>query len=75
MEKVLRTGEIQRLLGDLRVQGSWFYACFALWLGTGLRNSTLIGLCWDAVRWDNRELVEVLREHQKVMESLGLDTV
>ena len=110
MEEVLSPGEIQRLLGDLREQESWFYACFALWLGTGLRNSELIGLRWDAVRWDNRELVisrtlrrdgnsnhrrvwgstktgqsrvvplhqalvEVLREHQKVMESLGLDTV
>jgi len=48
---------IQRLLADLRVQDSWFYACFALWLATALRNSELIGLRLNAVRWVNRELV------------------
>lgn len=57
MEDVLSSGEIQALLGDLREKEPWFYACFALWLGTGLRNSEVIGLCWDAVRWESGELV------------------
>jgi len=39
------------------VNEDWYYPCFALWLGTGLRNSELIGLTWDAVRLEEGELV------------------
>ena len=35
----------------------WFYPCFALWLGTGLRNAEVIGLTWDCVRLDEGELL------------------
>lgn len=57
LEEVLRIEEVQAVLEDLRVHEEWFHPCFAVWLGTGLRNSELIGLRWDAVRWSNAELV------------------
>lgn len=47
--EVLSKVEIQKVLNDLQEHESWFYVCFALWLNTGLRNSELIGLTWDAV--------------------------
>jgi len=56
-EELLSKGEIQRILEDLRIHEDWYYPCFALWLGTGLRNSELIGLTWDAVRLEEGELV------------------
>ena len=56
-EKVLSKGEIQKVLEDLKVNEAWFYACFALWLGTGLRNSEPIGVTWDCVRLEEGELL------------------
>ena len=56
-EEVLSKGEIQKVLEDLRVNEEWFYPCFAVWLGTGLRNAELIGLTWDCVRFEERELL------------------
>lgn len=56
-QEVLSTQEIQLVLSELRRGEAWFYPVFALWLGTGLRNGELIGLRWDAVRLEERELV------------------
>ncbi len=56
-EEVLSKGEIQRILEDLRLNEDWYYPCFAVWLGTGLRNAELIGLSWDCVRLEAGELL------------------
>ena len=56
-EEVLSKGEIQKVLEDLKVNEEWFYPCFAVWLGTGLRNAELIGLTWDCVRLEDGELL------------------
>ena len=56
-EEVLSKGEIQRVLEDLRIHEDWYYPCFAVWLGTGLRNAELIGLTWDCVRLEEGELL------------------
>jgi len=56
-KEVLSKGEIQRVLEDIRTNEEWFYACFAVWLGTGLRNAELIGLTWDCVRLEEGELL------------------
>ena len=56
-EEVLSKEEIKSVLDDLRCNEEWFYPCFALWLGTGLRNAELIGLTWDCVRLDEGELL------------------
>ena len=56
-EEVLSKGEIQKVLEDLRVNEDWYYPIFEVWLGTGLRNSELIGLTWDCVRWEEGELL------------------
>jgi len=56
-EEVLSKGEIQTVLEDIRVTENWFYPCFAVWLGTGLRNAELIGLTWDCVRLEEGELL------------------
>jgi integrase len=56
-QEVLRKDEIQQILGDIRIYESWFYPCFFLWISTGLRNSELIGLTWDAVRLEDGELL------------------
>ena len=45
------------MLTDLKIHEAWFYPCFLLWLSTGLRNSELIGLTWDAVRLEDGELL------------------
>jgi len=55
--EVLSKVEIQKVLADLRVNEAWFYPCFVLWMSTGLRNSELIGLTWDAIHWQERELL------------------
>jgi hypothetical protein len=55
--EVLSKAEIQKVLKDLQEHENWFYVCFALWLNTGLRNSELIGLTWDAVHLQEGELV------------------
>ena len=56
-EEVLSKGEIQMVLEEIRTNEEWFYACFAVWLGTGLRNAELIGLTWDCVRLEEGELL------------------
>ena len=56
-EEVLSKDEIKRVLADLKQNETWYYPCFALWLGTGLRNAELIGLTWDCVRLDEGELL------------------
>jgi len=56
-QEVLSKKEIQQVLADLNTNEEWFYPCFLLWLSTGLRNSELIGLTWDAVRMDDGELL------------------
>jgi len=56
-KEVLSKGEIQKVLEDLRSNDEWFYPCFAVWLGTGLRNAELIGLTWDCVRLEEGELL------------------
>ena len=56
-QEVLSKGEIQKVLEDLRVNEEWYYPIFALWLGTGLRNSELIGLSWECVRLEEGELL------------------
>jgi integrase len=55
--EVLSTVEIQKVLQDLQEREQWFFVCFALWMSTGLRNSELIGLTWDAVHLQDGELV------------------
>ena len=55
--EVLSKAEIQKVLEDLKVNESWFYPCFVLWLNTGLRNSELIGMTWDAIHWQEQELL------------------
>ena len=59
LEEVLSKREIKMVLDDLRNHEAWYYPIFALWLGTGLRNSELIGLRWDCVRLEERELLIV----------------
>ena len=56
-EEVLSKEEIQQVLVDLKIHEEWFYPCFLLWMSTGLRNSELIGLTWDAVRLEDGELL------------------
>jgi len=56
-KEVLSKGEIQKVLEDIRTHEEWFYPCFAVWLGTGLRNAELIGLTWDCVRLEEGELL------------------
>jgi hypothetical protein len=43
-QEVLSRDEIQQILYDMRINESWFYPCFFLWISTGLRNSELIGV-------------------------------
>ena len=104
---VLSREEIQSVLRDLRVNESWYYPLFLLWLSTGLRNGEIRGLTWDCVRWEEGEVLvckslrrdgfssglhtwaptktgkervvpltplvlDVLREHQRQMEELGI---
>jgi len=56
-KEVLSKGEIQKVLEDIRTHEEWFYPCFAVWLGTGLRNAELIGLTWDCVQLEQGELL------------------
>ena len=56
-EEVLSRDEIKKVLDDLRSNEQWFYPCFAMWLGKGLRNAEVIGLTWDCVRLDEGELL------------------
>ncbi len=56
-QEVLSNEEIKQVLADLKQNEAWYFSCFALWLGTGLRNAELIGLTWDCVRLEEGELL------------------
>ena len=56
-QEVLSKDEIKQVLADLKQNEAWYFSCFALWLGTGLRNAELFGLTWDCVRLDEGELL------------------
>jgi len=53
---VLSKTEVTLILDFLKNNDEWYYPVFFLWLGTGLRNSELIGLTWDAVDFEQGEL-------------------
>ena len=53
--EVLSREEIKSVLDDLRSNEEWFYPCFALWLGIGLRNAKVIGVIWDCMRLEDGE--------------------
>ena len=55
--EVLSRSEVLQVLHDLKTNDQWFYPIFAFWLGTGLRNSELIGITWDCIRWEEQELL------------------
>jgi integrase len=48
--------EVESILNQLKQNDEWYYPIFYLWLSTGLRNSELIGLTWNAVDLDAGEL-------------------
>ena len=55
--EVLSRTEVLQVLADLKRNDPWFHPIFAFWLGTGLRNSELIGMTWDCIRWEQQELL------------------
>ena len=55
--EVLSRTEVLQVLHDLKTNDQWFYPIFAFWLGTGLRNSELIGMTWDCIRWEQQEVL------------------
>ncbi len=55
--EVLSRAEVLQVLQDLKSNDQWFYPMFAFWLGTGLRNSELIGMTWDCIRWEQQEVL------------------
>jgi integrase len=50
---------VLQVLGDLKSNDPWFHPIFAFWLGTGLRNSELIGMTWDCIRWEQQEMLVI----------------
>jgi integrase len=54
---VLSKEEIQAVLSDLKINETWFYPLFLLWLSTGMRNAEIRGLTWDCVRWEEAEVL------------------
>jgi integrase len=52
--EVLSRTEVLQVLADLKRNDPWFHPIFAFWLGTGLRNSELIGMTWDCTDGSNR---------------------
>ena len=56
VNEILSRNEVTLILEHLKKQDSWYYPIFFTWLGTGLRNSELIGLTWDSIDFDSREL-------------------
>ena len=56
LNDILSRNEVNLILNYLRKNDDWYYPVFYLWLGTGLRNSELIGLTWDAVDFEQSEL-------------------
>jgi integrase len=53
---ILSRSEVVFILDYLQQNDSWYYPVFFVWLGTGLRNSELIGLTWDSVDFEQAEL-------------------
>ena len=53
---ILSRSEVDLILDYLKEKDSWYYPIFFLWMGTGLRNSELIGLTWCSVDLDTAEL-------------------
>ena len=54
--EILTRKEVGLILDYLKTNDEWYYPIFFTWLGTGLRNSELIGLTWDSVDFESREL-------------------
>jgi integrase len=54
--EILTRKEVGLILDYLKQNDYWYYPIFFTWLGTGLRNSELIGLTWDSVDVEEREL-------------------
>ena len=55
-QEVLSKDEIQQVLEDLKSNEEWFYPCFSFGC-LRTRNSKLIGLTWDAVRFAEGEVL------------------
>lgn len=54
--EILTRREVRKILEYLRQNDDWYYPIFFAWLGTGLRNSELIGLTWDSIDYEGREI-------------------
>lgn len=54
--EILTRREVRKILEYLRQNDDWYYPIFFTWLGTGLRNSELIGLTWDSIDYEGREI-------------------
>ena len=67
--EVLSRSEVLAVLDDLKANDDWYYPIFFTWLGTGLRNSELIGLTWDSIRWEQQEIL--ITKSLKRCEKLG----
>lgn len=57
--EVMSRTEVLQVLHDLKTNDPWFHPIFSFWLGTGLRNSELIGLTWDCIRWEQQEMLVI----------------
>ena len=53
---ILTKQEVGKILDYLKTKDEWYYPIFYTWLSTGLRNSELIGLTWDAVDLEAGEI-------------------
>ena len=53
---ILTKQEVSKILDYLKTKDEWYYPIFYTWLSTGLRNSELIGLTWDAVDLEAGEI-------------------
>lgn len=69
VNEILSRNEVHLILEYLKNNDAWYYPIFFTWLGTGLRNSELIGLTWDAVRWEQQEIL--ITKSLKRCENLG----
>ncbi|MEY4360374.1 MAG: hypothetical protein RLZZ631_1860, partial [Cyanobacteriota bacterium] len=56
VNEILSRREVGLILNYLKAHDDWYYPVFFVWLGTGLRNAELIGLTWDSVDYEQREL-------------------
>jgi len=53
---ILTKQEVGKILDYLKTKDEWYYPIFYTWLSTGLRNSELIGLTWDALDLEAGEI-------------------